>query len=142
MSLKSLLKEVSNWVPFDEDAGVYFNLNFLHKSVIKKINAMNTKKTFNKRTRQPEEELDVEGFKREMFEKSVVGWKGVTYNWLSKQVPLELDKIEDPDAEIPFSQQNLCDVAEMVSNLDIWLLDSVQEGSNFQAIKDEDDLKN
>jgi hypothetical protein len=143
MSLKNLVKkETKNWLPYDQKNNVYFNVSFLHKSELRKINAMNTKKVLNPKTRQMEEELDVESFKEDMFAKTVNDWKGITYRWLASQVPLKTDEIEDMDAEITFSQENLNEIVDMISGLDMWLLDSVQEGANFQKIREEEDLKN
>lgn len=142
MSLKDILKKnrVSK-VAFDEKFGVFFMLEFLHKSELQKITALYTRKAVNPHTRQMEDELDFEKMKKVIFERCVKGWEGMTYRWLATRIPIDLKSVE-PDSEFPFSQESLSELVESMYGLDGWIFDSVKDAANFQDEIEKAELKN
>ena len=139
--LVSKVRKVSADVTFDKDLKVFFNLNYLPKTELSALLARFAKTVTNKATRQKEQEVDTDKLSEEILRSYVNGWKGVTYEWLSNQIPMELEGI-DPKSEIPFSYENLKLISENMYDFDGWVLESIKDASNFRAIKKEDEIKN
>jgi len=129
-------------VAYDEKANVYFEMAFLPKSELQKITHLNTRMKPNPKTHNMEEELDAEKVGKEIRQRCVKGWKGMTYRWLSNHIVIDLNKIEDPDAELEFSAENLEDLTKEMYGIDSWLFDAVKSAANFQTKVDEAELKN
>jgi hypothetical protein len=146
MNIKDLkAKEVkSAMVTYDEDFKVKFNLNYIEKSEMTRLNGQFTRTKFNPKSHSKEEELDIEGLRKRICEIGVSGWAGVTPRWLSTVMPIDADGIGNMDEEIAFSQENLTDLCDAIYGLDGWIFENVRNGEHFnknQAHKD-DQVKN
>lgn len=146
MNLRELLvkSEEKKPVPvtYDKDWGVSFDMLFLSKPELQKLVGRHTKTTFNPKTHVREEELDAIAMRREICEKCVKGWTGVTYKWLSSIMTIDVAKIENIDAVLPFNQENLATLLEEAYGLDTWILDTVRDAANFQEKKKDAEVKN
>ena len=131
-------------VTYDENFGVKFLLNYIDKTEMTRLNGQFTKSKFNPKSHQKEEDLDIEGLKKRICEIGVKGWKGVTPRWLSTMIPIDMDKVENPDEEIPFSLEELEDLTKYSYGLDGWIFENVRDGENFNKniTHKEDQLKN
>ena len=56
----------------------------------------------NRRTRQPEEELNEEVFLKEYTKAVIKGWSGLKMKYLVQLIPVDEDKIADMESELPF----------------------------------------
>lgn len=142
MSLKDMIKngKISK-VAYDEKYGVFFHLEFLHKTELQKVSALHTRKVVNPSTRAMEDDLDFEKMKKVIFERCVKGWSGMTYRWLATKVPISLDGV-NPDDEYKFSQENLFELVELLYGLDSWIFDAVKDAANFQDELEQAEIKN
>jgi hypothetical protein len=140
--LSSKTKKATAFVDYDVDWKVSFNLAFLPKPELSSMLGKFNKQVLNKKTHQFEPEVDSERLSEEILRNYVLGWKGVTYEWLNTQVPINLEGIENIKEEIPFSYENLKILADNVYTFDGWILDSVKNGNNFNVAKKEEETKN
>ncbi len=124
-------------VKYDESRNVAFELKFIDKKELNRLNQQFTKMKFNPKTHQKEEELDVEALRKEICRLGVIGWKGITLRWLIDQVPIDEESIKgkDLDEEIEFSQDNLNFLCEALYGIDNWIFDSVRNAENFKAVE-------
>lgn len=111
--------------------GFEVTLAYLTRDELMKLRsrAVNTK--FNKRTRQPEEELDVDLFQELYIEAVIKGWKGLKFKYLKKLVPVDLSDVEDLDGELDFSKENADVLMKNASGFDSWISDVLEDVSNF-----------
>lgn len=130
-------------VVYDESHGVSFKLKFIDKSTLLKLNGQFSRMKFNPRTQTKDEELDIDGLKRRLYELGVLGWSGVTARWLSTVMAINLDLVDDIDKEIPFTQEDLIEITDSTA-IDGWLIENIKEISNFNGgqIPVEEQLKN
>lgn len=137
MNIKDLkAKEVkSAMVTYDEDFKVKFNLNYIEKSEMTRLNGQFTRTKFNPKSHSKEEELDIEGLRKRICEIGVTGWSGVTPRWLATVMPIDADGIGNMDEEIPFSQENLTDLCDAIYGLDGWIFENVRAGEHFNKIQ-------
>ncbi|PKP53819.1 MAG: hypothetical protein CVT92_02485 [Bacteroidetes bacterium HGW-Bacteroidetes-1] len=128
-------------VTYDDTFKVSFDLMFLPKRELQKITASNTKMKANPKTHVMEEQMDSEAVRKEICQMCVKGWKNVTYKWLANHINVDLTKV-NPDEELPFSQDNLTDLMEMMYGLDGWIFDSVKNAANFKDEQVQAEVKN
>ena len=127
----------SSFVTYDESRNVSFELKFIDKKELNRLNQQFTKMQFNPKTQQREEQLDVDALRKEICRLGVIGWKGITLRWLIDQVPIDPAAIEgkDLDEEIDFSQDNLNFLCDKLYGIDNWIFDSVRNAENFKAVE-------
>lgn len=83
---------------------------------------------------QPVEEFDSELFGK-MFTKEVVkGWKGLKFKYLEKLVLADISGF-DPDAELPFTEENAIMLVTNSTSFENWVTTSSQELENFTNSK-------
>ncbi len=123
-------------VVYDKDYNVSFDVMFLGRSQLQQMLGRNTKISFDARTHSKEEKLDSDALSNEIASTCVKGWHGVTYKWLSTIFPLDTAKIENMEAELPFTNENLQFLMKNAYGLDSWLLDTVRDAANFNEKKE------
>lgn len=123
-------------VVYDKDYNVSFDVAFLSRSQLQQMLGRNTKIAFDARTHNKEEKLDSDALSTEIANTCVKGWKGVTFKWLSTILVLDLTKVEDENAELPFTTENLQYLMKNAYGLDSWLLDTVRDAANFNEKKE------
>lgn len=140
--------ELTADVEYDADNKVSFTLKYIDKDDLTRLQGKCTAKDkFNSKTHQREDIVDYEKLKKEVCKLGVLGWKGVTLNWIQSINPrIDLSKYseEDLNKEIKFSQDNLMFVCNSgYSGIDLWIFDNVRDAKNFTEIKNsEEELKN
>jgi hypothetical protein len=128
-SLKSLLvpsKSVEVEYPGFPDFKI--NVNFLSRETLINIRKKATKTTF--KSRQPTDELDDKLFLKLYVEASVKGWSGLKLSYLEQLAPVDMSG-QDPDAELPFSNEEALALMQASSNFDAFISETVTELSNF-----------
>ena len=60
---------------------------------------------FNKKTRQPEEELDDDKFLLEYCKAVIKGWKGLKYQYLEELLLVDVSAL-DPNDELKYTKEN------------------------------------
>ena len=92
---------------------------------------VNTK--FNKRTRQPEEEVDSDLF-QDLYIKAVIkGWEGFKYKYLEKMLPVSIPATEykEGDGLFEFSNDNAAVLMKNCTDFDNWITAQLDDVENF-----------
>ena len=135
ISLASLMtpsKTVS--IDFAGYPGMSVDLCYLAREELVKLRKKCVTTKFNKKTRQPEEELDEDKFLVEYCKAVIKGWKGFKYRYLEELLLVDVSSL-DPDDELPFTQENAELLMKNSSNFDTWVTETVSDLENFTGNK-------
>lgn len=129
LSLKSLLvPSKSVEVEFPGMPGFKINVSFLSRETLVNIRKKATKTTF--KNRQASEELDEKLFMQLYTESAIKGWTGLKLSMLEQLAPVELGT-NNPDMELPFSNENALFLMQSSSSFDGFISETVADLSNF-----------
>lgn len=129
LSLKSLLvpsKTVE--VEYPGLNGFKINVVFLSRETLVSIRKKATKTSF--KNRQPVEELDDKLFLQLYVNACIKGWSGLKLSYLEQLAPVDMSD-QDPDAELPYDQDNALSLMQSSANFDAFISETVTELSNF-----------
>jgi hypothetical protein len=136
MDLKSLIVEKTEMeVEHPNLEGFKVTVSYISKERMRKLMDRATTTKFNKRTHQPEEDVDNDMFLKLYTEALVVGWTGLKYKYLEELLPVDLSNIEDKEAEIEYTQENALDLMKGSQDFDNWLASTVRDISVFNKAK-------
>ena len=110
-------------------------LTYLARDEMLKLRKKAVTTKINRRTRQPEEELNEEVFLKEYIKAVIKGWKGLKMTYLVQLIPVDEDKIADMNAELPFSHDNAEILMQNSGDFDSWLTEVVGDLANFTKTK-------
>ena len=126
VSLASLMtpsKTVS--IDFPGFSGMKVSLCYLAREELIKLRKRCLITKFNRKSRQPEEELDEEKFLTEYCKAVIKGWKGLKFRYLEELLLVDISG-QDPDAELLMKNAN---------DFDTWVTESVGDLENFTSNK-------
>jgi len=135
VSLASLLtpsKTVS--VDFPGYKGFSVDICYLGRDELVKLRKKCITTKFNKRTHQPEENLDEDRFIEEYVSAVIKGWKGLKYSYLEEFLLVDISK-QNPDDELAFTQENAELLMRNSNSFDTWITDTVSNLENFTGSK-------
>ena len=135
VSLASLLtpsKTVS--IDFPGYKGFSVDICYLGRDELVKLRKRCISTKFNKRTHQPEENLDEDKFLEEYVSSVIKGWKGLKYSYLEEFLLVDISK-QNPDDELPFNQENAELLMRNSNSFDTWVTDTVSNLENFTGSK-------
>ena len=135
VSLASLMtpsKTVSIDFPGYKDMKV--SLCYLGREELLKLRKKCVSTKFDKKTRQPEEILDEDKFLEEYVSSVIKGWKGLKYSYLEEFLLVDISK-QNPDDELPFTQDNAELLMRNSNSFDSWITDTVSNLENFTGSK-------
>ena len=135
VSLASLLtpsKTVS--VDFPGYKGFSVDICYLGRDELLKLRKRCISTKFNKRTHQPEENLDEEKFLEEYVNAVIKGWSGLKFSYLEEFLLVDVSKF-DPDDELQFTQENAELLMRNSNSFDSWITDTVSNLENFTGGK-------
>ena len=89
---------------------------------------------FNKRTHQPEEELNEDKFLVEYSKAVIRGWTGFKYSYLEELLLVDVSSF-DPDDELPYTTDNAETLMKNSTSFDTWLTETASELENFTQNK-------
>ena len=115
-------------------SGMSIDLCYLAREELVKLRKKCVTTKFNKKTRQPEEELDEDKFLVEYCRAVIKGWKGFKYRYLEELLLVDVSSL-DPDDELPFTQENAELLMKNSSNFDTWVTETVSDLENFTGNK-------
>jgi len=131
-SLSDLLtpsKQMS--VEFPGYEGFKITVTYLAREELLKLRKKAITTKINRRTRQPEEELNEEVFLKEYTKAVIKGWSGLKMKYLVQLIPVDEDKIADMESELPFTLENALIMMENSNDFDAWLTETVGDLANF-----------
>ena len=135
VSLASLMtpsKTVS--VKFPGYTGMSVDLCYLAREELVKLRKRCVTTKWNKKTHQPEEELQDEKFIHEYSKAVIKGWKGLKYRYLEELLLVDIGDL-DPDDELPFTQENAELLMKNATSFDTWVTETAGELENFTERK-------
>lgn len=135
ISLSSLLtpsKTVS--VDFPGYPGMSVDLCYLGRDELLKLRKRCISTKFNRKTRQPEEDLDEDKFIVEYCKAVVKGWSGIKFRYLEELLLVDVSNLE-PDDELPYTQENSEILMRNSNVFDSWVTEAVGDLENFTGNK-------
>ena len=132
ISLQSLLtpeKVVEVGYPGFE--GFKLKVAFLSREEIIKIRKKCTVTKFDKRTRQPVDELDEELFLKTYVSAIIKGWSGLKFKYLQDLMLVDLSTVEDVEKELEYNQDNALVLMKNSQELDGFVTDITSNLANF-----------
>ena len=135
VSLASLMtpsKTVS--IDFPGYAGMSVELCYLAREELIKLRKKCVTTKFNKKTRQPEEELDDDKFLLEYCKAVIKGWTGLKYRYLEELLLVDVSAL-DPDDELIHTQENAELLMKNSTSFDSWVTETVSDLENFTGNK-------
>jgi len=118
-------------VEFPGYEGFKITVTYLAREELLKLRKKAITTKINRRTRQPEEELNEEVFLKEYTKAVIKGWSGLKMKYLVQLIPVDEDKIADMEAELPFTLDNALIMMENSNDFDAWLTETVGDLANF-----------
>ena len=136
MNLKELMVESkSAWVEFPGLEGFEIEIVNLGREKLIEMRKSCMHERFDRKTRLPISELDEKKFVKVFTKESVKNWKGFKLSDL-EQIMLTDIGDADPEAELPFSEENAVLLVTNSPDFDNWLNDAVFDLSNFRSKRD------
>tara|TARA_B100001093_G_C26671869_1_gene946542 strand:- start:493 stop:921 length:429 start_codon:yes stop_codon:yes gene_type:complete len=135
ISLASLMtpsKTVS--IEYPEHKGLIFKLTYLAREELVKLRKKCLTTKFNKKTRQPEEQLDDDRFIVEYTKAIIKGWSGLKYRYLEELLLVDISSL-DPEDELPYTKDNAELLMKNAVQFDAWVTETVGDLANFTKPK-------
>ena len=135
VSLASLMtpsKTVS--IPYPGCDGMSIDLCFLAREELVKLRKKCVNTKWNKKTRQPEEELNEEKFLIHYCESVIKGWKGLKYSYLEELLLVDVSQFDPKDC-LPYTAENAELLMKNSNGFDTWVTETVGDLENFTNAK-------
>ena len=133
MELKKLMVDTkSAWIDYPGLDGFSVEVVNLSRKELTALRKRCTTTKFDRKTRQPVENLDEEKFVTEFSAASIKNWKGLTLEHLETILLINSDG-EDPKAEVNYSLENAEILVSNSAEFDTWLNEVVFELDNFRS---------
>jgi hypothetical protein len=131
-SLMTASKTVS--IDFGGYKGMSVDLCYLAREELVKLRKKCITTKFNKKTHQPEEDLDEDKFLVEYCKAVIKGWKGLKYQYLEELLLVDISDL-DPEDCLPFTQDNAELLMKNATSFDTWVTETVGDLENFTSNK-------
>lgn len=132
ISLQSLLTpEKVVEVDYQGFDGFKLKIAFLSREEIVKIRKKCMTTTFDKRTRQPVDELNEDLFLKTYVTAVLKGWTGLKYKYLEELMLVDLSSVENKDAELEYNQENALVLMKNSQELDNFVTEITSSLTNF-----------
>ena len=89
---------------------------------------------FNKKTHQPEEELDEGKFLVEYCKAVIKSWSGFKYSYLEELLLVDISRLDTEDC-LPYTQDNAELLMKNATDFDTWVTETVGDLENFTGNK-------
>jgi len=132
ISLQSLLThEKIITADFPGYEGFKLKIAFLSREEIVKIRKKCSVTKFDKRTRQPQEELDEDLFLKTYVNAVVKHWEGLKYSYLEELMLVDLSAVKDRSECLEYTQDNALILMKNSSELDSFVTNLTSDLVNF-----------
>lgn len=127
-----LVPSIETDIEYPGIPGFIVKLAFITRDELVKIRKKATTTKFNKRTRQPEDDIDSDIFQQLYIEKIIKGWSGLKLKHLIKLVPVNLEG-QDLESELDYSQESAELLMKNSGDFDAFVTDMLDDLENFTA---------
>ena len=132
MDLKKLMVDSKSvWMDFPGLEGFSVEVANLSRKELNALRKRCTTTKFDRKTRQPVENLDEDKFVIEFAEASIKDWKGLTVNHLETLILIDAEG-QDKNAEVEYTKDNAEVLVTNSSEFDTWLNEVVFDLENFR----------
>ena len=121
-------------IDFPGYTGMHVKLCYLAREELLKLRKKCVSTKFDKKTRQPEEQLDEDKFLVEYCKSVIKGWRGLKYRYLEELLLVDISAL-NPDDCLPYTQDNAELLMKNSSVFDTWVTETVGELENFTGSK-------
>lgn len=133
MELKDLVLDCKTaWVDFPGLSGFSVEVANLSRKELIALRKRCVVQKFNRKSRQPEEQLDEEKFVKEFTKATLKDWKGLSLTNLETLILIDTDG-KDMDEELNYSEENAQILVASSSEFDQWLNEVAFDISNFRS---------
>ena len=133
MELKSLMVDTkSTWVEYPGLEGFEVQVVNLSRKELVALRKKCTTTKFDRRSRQPVENVDEEKFVTEFTSAVVKNWKGLKLEYLEGLILVDITG-KNPSDELPFTLDNAETLVSSSSEFDTWLNEVVFDLDNFRS---------
>lgn len=135
MQLKNLMVDTkSAWISYDGLEGFEVEVANISREKLTQLRKSCVETKFN-RQRIPLEELNEAKFVRAFTDQAIKGWKGLKLSYLETLMLVDVSS-EDPNAELPYDQDNAELLVKNSADFDSWLNEVVFDLDNFRSNRD------
>ena len=135
VSLASLMTSSKTvTIDFPGYTGMTVDICYLAREELIKLRKRCVTTKFNKKTHQPEEELNDDKFLVEYCKAVIKGWSGFKYRYLEELLLVDISDL-DPDDELPYTQDNAQTLMKNSNTFDTWVTETGGELENFTGAK-------
>tara|TARA_Y100000389_G_scaffold199383_1_gene237659 strand:+ start:2542 stop:2964 length:423 start_codon:yes stop_codon:yes gene_type:complete len=110
------------------------DVTYLAREELLKLRKRCVSTKFNRKTRQPEEELNEDMFLVEYVKAVIQGWSGLKFRYLEELLLVDVSAYE-PDDELPFTSENAELLMKNSGDFDTWITEVVGDLENFTGNK-------
>tara|TARA_X000001036_G_C20565474_1_gene760333 strand:- start:376 stop:816 length:441 start_codon:yes stop_codon:yes gene_type:complete len=135
VSLKSLMtpsKTVS--IEFPGYSKFVIDICYLAREELVRLRKKCLSTKWNKKTHQPEEELNEEKFLEEYCKAVIKGWKGLKYSYLEELLLVDVSQFDPKDC-LPYTAENAELLMKNSNGFDTWVTETVGDLENFTKAK-------
>jgi len=116
--------------------GLTLKLAHLTRDELMELRKKATTTKYNKKTRQPEEDVNSELFQDLYIKAVIVGWSGFKYKYLTKMLPVNTAKIpvedfKEGEGEFEYSADNASVLMKNCGDFDNWISAELEDIENF-----------
>lgn len=140
MNLKNLMVDTKEaWVAYPGLNGFEVNVVNLGRERLVALRKSCVETSFDRKTRLPQETLNEKKFVRAFTDATVKGWRGLKLSYLEQLMLVDISS-EDPDAELPYNQDNAELLVSNSADFDTWLNEVVFDLEQFRSKRDRADV--
>lgn len=133
MQLSDLMVDTkSAWVEYPAYEGLEIELVNLSRPELTALRKRCVSTKFDKATRKPVEELNEDKFIAEFTKATIKNWKGFKLKFLEDFMLVDLSSV-DPEAELPYTQENAKLLITNSAEFDTWVNETVFDLENFRT---------
>lgn len=132
MELNKLIVDTKNvWIEFPGLDKFEVQVAALSRKELQNLRKRCVVSKFNKKTHQPEEELNEEKFLDEFTKAVIKDWKGLKYKYLEHLMLADISSV-DPEDCLPFTEDNAKNLVSYSTEFDTWINEVVFDLDNFR----------
>jgi len=121
-------------IDFPGYSGMSIDVCYLAREELIKLRKKCISTKFNRKTHQPEEDLDEDKFLVEYCKAVIKGWKGLKYRYLEELLLVDISAL-DPDDCLPYTSDNAELLMKNANSFDTWITETVGDLENFTSNK-------
>ena len=107
-------------------------IRYLPRSEMRRIGEKATDWFWDQKDHTRKEKMNSEKFYKDFIQKVFIGWTGLKLGTLAKMLPI---KIDNPETEIPYSEENALELMREAYDFDIFIQQMVMDIEKFQEKK-------